>query len=102
MSKRESRPQQWARLVAEAQAAAEKLEAAKTELADILSRFEELKGTYENWYESYPENLQGDETYAKLTAINELDFNEDSDVDAMLECVTNAADIELPRGFGRD
>jgi hypothetical protein len=78
------------------------LESAKTELAEVLTRFEDLKGSYEDWYSNYPENLQGDETYAKLEAINELDFNEDDDVSAMLECIEQAAEIELPRGFGRD
>lgn len=102
MSKKQSRPQQWAELVKEAREQADRLESAKVELGEILQRFEELKGEYEDWYENYPENLQGDATYEKLQALCELDFNEDSDVDAMLECVENAETIDLPLGFGRD
>lgn len=52
MAKKQSRPQQWAELVKEAREQADRLESAKVELGEILQRFEELKGEYEDWYEN--------------------------------------------------
>lgn len=102
MARGRSRPARWAEAVANAKAAASKLEGAKAGLVEAFGPLEDLRNEYEEWRDTVPENLQGSPLYEKLEAIVELDFSEDTDVDAMLEAVEGAEQVELPLGFGRD
>jgi hypothetical protein len=56
---------------------------------DAVSELLTLQATYADWLAALPEGLQGSSTGEALEAIVELDL-------------TDLAEIELPRGYGRD
>ncbi len=82
-----SRPDRWKAAADRAQEFADHLVAALEELRD-------LQEEYQEWLDGLPENLESSPLGEKLEAVCDLDL----DVDAIQE----AADIELPLGYGRD
>jgi hypothetical protein len=63
---------------------------------EALSALQELQQEYQSWQESLPENLQNSATAEKLDAVCNIDF------DTALELASEAENIDLPLGFGRD
>ena len=86
-----SRPVRWAEAAGRAREAYDNLEAAFSDLQD-------LQGEYGEWQGSLPENLATSALAEKLSAIEGLDF----DLDTVGETVGEVAEMDLPRGFGRD
>lgn len=100
---KKSRPQLWAEAVKRAQDAMTKLEAARDEVRDAIERIKEVQDEYQMWYDNFPENAQGSETYQKLEAVVDLDLEPDEDdIDAMRSAIEEAEGMDLPLGFGRD
>lgn len=97
-----SRPARWAEAVEAAKTARGEVEDAIAAYAEKLQGIEEIRAEYEEWRDNFPENAQSSETFTKLEAVCELDFNEDADIEAMNEVLEEAENIELPRGYGRD
>jgi ParB-like chromosome segregation protein Spo0J len=81
-AKEKSRPARWS------DAAARAIEA--------IEQLQELQGEYQIWQDGLPENLQTSAVAEKLDAIVGIDF------DSALAIVQEAADADLPLGFGRD
>ncbi|MBA3645313.1 MAG: hypothetical protein H0W63_03975 [Gemmatimonadaceae bacterium] len=98
----ESRPQRWAKALAEAQAKLAAALDAKTQLDDAIQPLAELAAEYQEWRDNLPENLVGSNLCEKLDAITSLDFEEGSDLEAIENTLQEAEDAELPLGFGRD
>ncbi len=61
---------------------------------NALEELRDLQEEYQEWLDGLPENLESSPLGEKLEAVCDLDL----DVDAVQE----AADIELPLGYGRD
>lgn len=61
---------------------------------NALEELRDLQEEYQEWLDGLPENLESSPLGEKLEAVCDLDL----DVDAIQE----AADIELPLGYGRD
>lgn len=102
MARGKSRPARWAEAVLKARAAANTIEEGKAALVEVFGELEELRNEYENWRTGLPEQFENTELASKLDTVIEMDFNEDTDVEAMLEAVDQAEQAELPLGFGRD
>ena len=81
-AKRPSRFQRWADACA----------AAISSLEDLKAIQEE----FEEWKDNMSENLQSTPVYEKLEAVCELD------IDGTIDTVQEAADADLPLGFGRN
>lgn len=97
-----SRPARWAAAIEEAKKARSEVEDAIAKYAESLQGIEEIRAEYEEWRDNFPENMQSSPTYEKLNEVADLDFSEDTDIEAMNESLEAAESIELPRGFGRD
>jgi len=82
MTKRKSRPQRWAD-------AAGRAEEAINELVD-------LQQEYSDWKDNLPENLGQSVLGEKLEEVCGLDL------ESAQSTVSEAAGIDLPRGFGKD
>lgn len=82
MPKQQSRSHRWSD-------AANRAEAALQDLLDIQQEYEE-------WKDNLPENLQQSALGEKLEAVCDLDLQGAQDT------ISEAIDIELPMGFGRD
>jgi len=63
---------------------------------EALEELQDIQGEYESWKESLPENLLGGAMAEKLEAATSVDV-----VDA-IGIATEAQNLDLPRGFGRD
>lgn len=63
-----------------------------TRLARVLSEVEALQGEYEEWLSAMPESLQGSGLAERLQEA----------VEKLAQAAELLAEIELPRGFGRD
>ncbi len=63
---------------------------------DAIQALQELQEEYRDWRDNLPENLEGSETAAKLDAVIDID------IDTVFDVIQEAADVELPLGFGRD
>jgi len=96
MSKKQpSRAQRWADAVSDAQAALGTLQSA-------LSDLNEVREEYEAWRDNLPENLQGSALGEKLEAVADLDTDPGSVLSEVEDLLSEAEQIDLPRGFGRD
>ena len=82
MSKHESKPKRWQRLM--------------DELRSVCEELFEMRDEYEEWRDNLPENLDGSVVAEKLDAVLDLPFDE---VEAALNEMESA---DLPLGFGRD
>jgi len=82
MARTESRTTRWAKAASDA--------------VDALTRLQELHEEYQGWRDNLPENLDSSALAEKLDTVLDLD------VEGALETANEAADVELPRGFGRD
>jgi len=82
MARTESRTTRWAKAASDA--------------VDALTRLQELHEEYQEWRDNLPENLDSSALAEKLDTVLDLD------VEGALETANEAADVELPRGFGRD
>jgi phage anti-repressor protein len=71
------------------------MEAAQT-AADALSTLLDIQEEYQEWYDNMPEQLQSGATGEKLSAICDLD------IESAQSTAQEAADADLPLGFGRD
>jgi hypothetical protein len=101
--KKQSRPQRWAALVAEARERLDALSQARDDLKDSLDALGELRQEYEEWKDSLPDNLQGSSLADKLETVCGIDFESaDIDLDELTSLVDEAEGVELPLGFGRD
>lgn len=83
---------QWASAVEKAQASIE-------ELRSALDELESLRNEYEEWQGNLPDNLQSGPLAEKLDAVVGLDFDVLGDVD---QVISEAEEMDLPQGFGRD
>lgn len=61
-----------------------------------LQDMEDLRSGWGDTYENMPENLQSSAYGEKLSAMNDLDL------ESCIDTVQEAADLEVPLGFGRD
>lgn len=99
-----SRPRRWANACANARSAMDDIQNAASNLQDALTELQEIQSEYQDWADNLPENLQGSALYDKLSAITDLDF--DQDVESALSDLTSVIDeaegADLPLGFGRD
>lgn len=99
-----SRPKRWMEAAGKAK---EAIEAAREQLGEVESALDELRSIqeeYQEWKDNLPENLQQSALAEKLDQVCSLDFDlgvEDllNDIDTV---VSEAEEVELPRGFGRD
>lgn len=82
MARTKSRPKRWEEAATRASAA----------LEELLSIQEE----YQDWRDGLPENLECSATAELLDAVVEIDLQ---DINSQIE---DAANTDLPRGFGRD
>jgi glutaredoxin len=78
-----SRPQRWINACSDCIAA--------------LDTLEEIRSEYEEWRDSLPENLEGSATSEKLDVVAD-----EADVQSAIDIIEELAQIDLPRGFGRD
>jgi hypothetical protein len=78
------------------QSRADRWAAAASEASDAISRLVELQSEYQEWRDGLPENLENSPTAEKLDAVCDLDLQGASDT------LDEAAECELPLGFGRD
>jgi hypothetical protein len=74
----------------------------------VNSAREELKGVqeeYQEWYDNMPESLQQGPTGEKLSAICDINLEDDieePDFDTLEGVAQECLDADLPLGFGRD
>lgn len=61
-------------------------------LAAVLAAVEDLRDEYQDWLENLPPSLAESETAAKLG----------DTVDRLTRAVDEMAEVDLPKGFGRD
>lgn len=87
-----SRTARWAAMVEQANDAVEKLREAVDELRDIQSEYEE-------WSGNLPDSLEGSPVAEKLEAVLDIDFDVIDDIE---NAIADAANLDLPLGFGRD
>ena len=80
--KARSRPDRWAEACGDAQ--------------DALERLTDIQGEFQEWRDNLPENLESSALAEKLDGVIELD------IEGAKGTVDEAAEIDLPRGFGRD
>jgi hypothetical protein len=100
VNQRNSRSQRWVEACELATSTRKQMEQALQQLVDIQQE-------YQDWRDVLPENLESSATAEKLDA--KLDKVLDLDLQSALDsCVdlddvlTTAADMDLPRGFGKD
>jgi|TARA_R110002110_G_scaffold13980_2_gene66236 hypothetical protein len=82
MPKKMTRAERWDYEIVRAQQAIEELVAMQSE--------------FEDWYDSMPENLQGSPTGEMLEEIVNIDL------DSAETSINEAAEAQIPKGFGRD
>jgi hypothetical protein len=82
MAKKMTRAERWDYEIVRAQQAIEELVAMQSE--------------FEDWYDSMPENLQGSPTGEMLEEIVNIDL------DSAETSINEAAEAQIPKGFGRD
>ena len=82
MPKKMTRAERWDYEIVRAQQAIEELVAIQSE--------------FEDWYDSMPENLQGSPTGEMLEEIVNIDL------DSAETSINEAAEAQIPKGFGRD
>ena len=80
--KKMTRAERWDYEIVRAQHAIEELVAMQSE--------------FEDWYDSMPENLQGSPTGEMLEEIVNIDL------DSAEDSINEAAEAQIPKGFGRD
>lgn len=106
-SKKESRPDRWWRLTTEALAMRDMIVNTAQEFADKLTELRDLQSEYEEWRDNLPENAQSGATAEKLEAVCDIDLESAaddplSDWDGTVQAIVDAANADLPLGFGRD
>jgi len=67
---------------------------------DALAELRDVRDEYEDWRSNLPENLEQSALAEKLDAVVEMDLDELDEPD--MDAADEAADMDLPRGFGRD
>ena len=82
VSKTETKPEMWKRLCHAA--------------LDALSDLNYMRDEYQDILDNLPENLLSSRYCAKLEEVCDLD------IAGALDTITEASDIDLPLGFGRD
>lgn len=104
MAKQQSRPARWASAVSDARNAFDTVRSELDTLVNALSELDDVKSEYQDWLDNLPENLQDGPTAEKLTEVTELEFEFDPDdmLSEVDEAISNAENVDLPRGFGRD
>ena len=75
-----SRPKRWSIAAQDAQAA--------------LNALREVQEEYSDWYENLPDNLQQSPVGEKLEEVANID------IEGALSIIEEAADADLPRGYG--
>ena len=95
MASTTSRPARWA-------AAISKAEEGIANIRDAFGELESLKEEYQEWLDNLPEMSQGTAVEEKLQAVTDLDTDEPSALDEIESALSDLADADLPRGFGRD
>ena len=63
---------------------------------NALEELQQLQAEYQDWRDNIPENMESSPTAEKLDAMADLDLDE------IVNAIEEAADADLPRGFGRD
>lgn len=101
MARSKSRPQRWRDAVAEAQKHIAAAVDAKNSAVEAFQELESIRTEYEEWKDNLPENLSGSPLADKLDEVCNLDFTSE-DLDEMESTISDAEQIELPRGWGRD
>jgi hypothetical protein len=102
-----SRPKRWAAATCRAETAISKLQDLVDEIQDAVSELSDIKQEYEDWKDSLPENLASSPLAEKLEEVSNLDLDSIGDslssaVDDAENTISEAAGLDLPRGFGRD
>jgi len=107
MAKKESRPDRWQRLTTEALTIRDEIVDKAQALADKLTELRDVQSEYEEWRDNLTENAQSGATAEKLEAVCDIDIESAtddplSDWDGTVQAIEDAANAELPLGFGRD
>jgi len=88
-----SRAARWSEAAQRAQNAWNELEAAMNDLLEVQQE-------YQDWKDNLPENLQQSALGEKLDAVCDLQLDPaDHEIQNVID---EAANIDLPQGFGRD
>ena len=96
MPKKSSRQDNWS---AAATAASDAIGSALEAIQELI----DIKGEYESWNDNLPDNLRDSPVGEKLTALADLDLDSAlSSVEEAQSTIQEAADADLPKGFGRD
>jgi hypothetical protein len=63
---------------------------------DALENLASLQSEYQDWRDNLPESLESSSVGEKLDTVCELD------IEGVRDTIQEAADVDLPLGFGRD
>lgn len=101
-AKPKSRAARWADAVSDARDALDNVNSAREELYTALEEIKAVQSEYADWLGNLSDNLLESATGEKLTAVTDLDFEVEIDLDEMDNLLTEAEGMELPVGYGRD
>ncbi len=101
-AKQQSRAKRWADAAARLSDHLEAMEAAWSDCKDALDELEEMKGEYQDWLDNLPDSLKGSPVGEKLETIVAIEFDVDMDFSDVQTAAQEAADADLPQGWGRD
>ena len=104
--KKESNPARWARLVDEARSAFDDLQSNIDACKSALEELDGMREEYEEKEGNLTDNLRATPYGEKLEAMTSLDLQSAisalDELDGIDSAISEAEEIEVPLGFGRD
>jgi hypothetical protein len=101
-AKTESRAKRWADAAAVLSDSLDAMETAWSDCKAALDDLDGLKSEYQDWLDNLPDSLRGSPVGEKLEAIVAIEFDADMDFSDVQTAAQEAADADLPQGWGRD
>lgn len=102
-----SRSDRWAEAATDAREAINSILVLVSHLEDAVAELKSVQEEYEEWRDNLPDNLRTSPVGEKLDAVCDLDVesvgeNVRSVIDDADSIISDAENMELPQGFGRD